>query len=146
MAGVIGEAMIKKRVFIAGVIQGSCRGKDIYSQDYRSRLKLILQRAFPNYEVYCPVENHPNSVEYPIEEVINTFNYHIDLVKGSELVVAYLPTASMGTGVEMWEAYKSGVEVWAITPMKENWVVRITASKVFETIEDLERYLERTVE
>ncbi len=138
--------MIKKRVFIAGVIQGSCRGKDIYSQDYRSRLKLILQRAFPNYEVYCPVENHPNSVEYPIEEVINTFNYHIDLVKGSELVVAYLPTASMGTGVEMWEAYKSGVEVWAITPMKENWVVRITASKVFETIEDLERYLERTVE
>ncbi len=138
--------MIKKRVFIAGVIQGSCRGKDIHSQDYRNRLKLILQRAFPNREVYCPVENHPNSVEYPIEEVINTFNYHIDLVKGSELVVAYLPTASMGTGVEMWEAHKSGVEVWAITPMKENWVVRITASKVFETIEDLERYLERTVE
>jgi nucleoside 2-deoxyribosyltransferase len=142
MAGVIGMAMVKKRIFIAGVIQGSCRGKDIHNQNYRSRLKAVLQRAFPSYDVYCPVENHPNSVEYPIEEVINTFNYHIDLVKESGLVVAYLPTASMGTAVEMWEAYKKGVEVWAITPMKENWVVRITATKVFETIEELEHHLE----
>ncbi len=135
-------AMAKRRIFIAGVIQGSCRGKDIHSQDYRSRLKKMLQGAFPDHEVYCPVENHPNSVEYPMEEVLSTFNYHIDLVKESALVVAYLPTASMGTAVEMWEAYKAGVDVWAITPMKENWVVRITATKVFESIDELRLYLE----
>jgi len=134
--------MAKERIFIAGVIQGSCTGKDIHSQDYRSRLKAVLQRAFPHHEVYCPVENHPNSVEYPIEEVVSTFNYHVELVKTSALVVAYLPTASMGTAVELWEAHKSGVEVWVITPMKENWVVRITANKVFESIEELESYLE----
>ena len=133
--------MAEKRIFIAGVIQGSCKGKDIHSQDYRGRLKTLLQRAFPDQQVYCPVENHPNSVEYPIEEVLSTFNYHVEMVKESELVVAYLPTASMGTAVEMWEAYKSGVEVWVITPMKENWVVRLTANKVFETIDQLEGYL-----
>ena len=135
-------AMAKRRIFIAGVIQGSCRGKDIHSQDYRSRLKKMLQGAFPDHEIYCPVENHPNSVEYPMEEVLSTFKYHIDLVKESALVVAYLPTASMGTAVEMWEAYKAGVDVWAITPMKENWVVRITATKVFESIDELRLYLE----
>jgi len=135
-------AMTRKRIFIAGVIQGSCKGKDIHSQDYRGRLKALLQKAFPDHEVYCPVENHPNSVEYPLEEVISTFTYHVELVKESDLVVAYLPTASMGTAVELWEAYKKGVKAWVITPMKENWVVRITASEVFESIEELEGYLE----
>ncbi len=134
--------MTKKRIFIAGVIQGSCRGKDIHSQDYRDRLKAVLQKAFPDHEVYCPVENHPNSVEYPLEEVISTFTHHIELVQDSDLIVAYLPTASMGTAVELWEAYKKGIECWIITPMNENWVVRITAGRVFGSIEELKAFLE----
>jgi len=129
------------RIFIAGIIQGSCRGKGLWSQDYRSRLKSLLSRAFPGWEVYCPVENHPESVEYTDEEARKTFMYHIDLVRRSSLVVAYLPSASMGTAVEIWEAYKEGVPVWTVTPMLENWVIRITSTRIFPSFEALEEFL-----
>ena len=130
-----------RRIFIAGIIQGSKRGKEIHSQDYRRKLKEVLARYFKGWEIYCPVSNHPNSVEYTDEEARRTFLYHVDLVKKSDLLVAYLPEASMGTAIEMWEAYKAGVPVWSITPMRENWVVRITSERIFNSIEDLERFL-----
>jgi hypothetical protein len=133
---------VERRIFIAGIIQGSCKGKDVWSQDYRSRLKEVLARAFPGWEIYCPVENHPESEEYTDEEARETFMYHIDLVKRSSLIVAYLPSASMGTAVEMWEAYKKGIPVWTITPMLENWVVRITSTRIFPSLEALEEFLE----
>ncbi len=133
--------LVEKRVFIAGIIQGSCRGKDVWSQDYRPRLKEILAKAFPRWEIYCPVENHPGSVEYTDEEAKETFIHHIELVRSSSLLVAYLPSASMGTAVEMWEAYLKGIPVWAITPMVENWLVRITSSRVFPSIDALEAFL-----
>ncbi|RLD98349.1 MAG: hypothetical protein DRI92_04070 [Aquificota bacterium] len=132
---------MERRIFIAGIIQGSCKGKDVWSQDYRSRLKEILARAFPDWEIYCPVENHPESVEYTDEEARDTFMYHIDLVKKSSLIVSYLPSASMGTAVEMWEAYREGIPVWTVTPMLENWVVRITSTRIFSSLEALEEFL-----
>ncbi len=132
---------VERRIFIAGIIQGSCQGKDVWSQDYRSRLKALLAKAFPGWEVYCPVENHPESVEYTDQEARETFMYHIDLVKRSSLIVAYLPSASMGTAVEMWEAYKKGIPVWTVTPMLENWVVRITSTRIFPSLEALEEFL-----
>ena len=136
------KSSVKKRVFIAGIIQGSCKGKNVWSQDYRSQLKEALAKAFPYWEVYCPVENHPESVEYTDEKAKETFFYHIDLVKESSLVVAYLPAASMGTAVEMWEAYKKGIPVWTVTPMSENWVVRITSTRIFPSLEELKGFLE----
>jgi len=132
---------VKRRVFIAGIIQGSCRGKGVWRQDYRSRLKEVLAKAFPHWEIYCPVENHPESVEYTDQEARDTFMYHLDLVKGSSLLVAYLPSASMGTAVEMWEAYREGIPIWTVTPMLENWVIRITSTRIFPTLEALEEFL-----
>ena len=132
---------VEKRIFIAGIIQGSCEGKGIWSQNYRGRLKAILSEAFPEWQIYCPVENHPESVEYTNEEAQETFTHHIDLVKSSSLVVSYLPSASMGTAVEMWEAYQNGIPVWTITPMTENWVTRITSTRIFATLEALEKFL-----
>lgn len=132
---------MKRRIFIAGIIQGSCKGKGVWSQDYRGRLKVVLSEAFPEWEIYCPVENHPKSVEYTDQEALDTFTHHIELVKRSHLVVAYLPSASMGTAVEIWEAHKEGIPVWSITPMRENWVIRFTSSHIFSSLEELEDYL-----
>ena len=132
----------EKFIFIAGIIQGSKKDSGLYPQDYRKRLKDLLEKYFPDHHVYCPVSNHPNCASYTDEQAKDTFFYHIDLVRKASLVVAYIPEASMGTAIEMWEAYKSGTPVWVITPMKHNWVVRITADKIFESIEELEAYLE----
>ncbi len=136
------KSFVENRVFIAGIIQGSCRGKGLWSQDYRSRLKESLAKAFPGWGIYCPVENHPESVEYTDKEAKETFFYHIGLVRESALVVAYLPSASMGTAVEMWEAHKKGIPVWTVTSMLENWLVRITSTRIFPSLEGLERFIE----
>ncbi len=128
-------------IFIAGIIQGSIKGREVYPQDYRKRLKELLRRHFPKSRIYCPWENHSDALEYTDEEAKATFLKHIELVKRSRLLVAYLPEASMGTAIEMWEAYKNDVEVWTITPMRHNWVVRITSSRLFESIEELEGFL-----
>jgi hypothetical protein len=39
-------------------------------------------------------------------------------------VVAYVPQASMGTAIEMWQAYQAGVPLVTISPLAANWVVR----------------------
>lgn len=109
-------------IFIAGIIQGSIKGKEVYPQDYRKKLKEVLKRYFPRTNIYCPWENHSDALEYTDEEARETFLKHVELVKRSKLLVAYLPEASMGTAIEMWEACKNGVEVWTITPMRHNWV------------------------
>ncbi|MGB9668429.1 MAG: hypothetical protein ACPLSJ_04690 [Thermosulfidibacteraceae bacterium] len=128
-------------IFIAGIIQGSKRDSALYDQSYRERLKNIFIKYFPNYHIYCPVSNHPNCANYSDEEALKTFLYHLNLVRHSKLLVAYIPEASMGTAIEMWEAYNHNVPVWSITPMKKNWVVRITSKKIFSSIEELEEYL-----
>jgi hypothetical protein len=52
-----------------------------------------------------------------------------------DVLVAYVPEASMGTAIEMWEAHHAGVQVLTISPMAENWVVKLLSSRVFPTLE-----------
>ena len=56
-------------------------------------------------------------------------------------VVAYLPEASMGSAIEMWEAKKAGAKVIAITGLKHNWVVRYTADLMVENLEQFAQAL-----
>jgi hypothetical protein len=52
--------------------------------------------------------------------------------------VAYLPEASMGTAVEMWEAHRAGKLVLAITPLARNWVVRFLSHRVYHDLAEFE--------
>ena len=49
--------------------------------------------------------------------------------------MAYLPEASLGTAVEMWEAYREGVPVVTISPMRINWVVDLLSSVVCDDLD-----------
>jgi hypothetical protein len=49
----------------------------------------------------------------------------------SDLVIAYVPTASMGTALEMYSAYLAGVPVVAISPLATNWVINALARRVY---------------
>jgi nucleoside 2-deoxyribosyltransferase len=129
------------RIFISGVIQGSHQDKSIHSQDYRSRLKAILLEAFPDAAIHDPFEGHENSVEYDDRQARQTFLNHIDQVHKSDLLIAYLPHASLGTAIEVWESHKKQIPVWTISPMKTNWVVRFCSDKVFDDIDSFAEYL-----
>lgn len=130
-----------KKVFLAGIIQGSGRDKSIHPQDYRERIETIFNAILPETEIYNPFDGHENSVHYDIEKGKSVFNSSMAQIKKCDLMIAYLPAASLGTAVEMWECYKLGIPVWTITAMKDNWIVRFCSEKIFENIESLENHL-----
>jgi nucleoside 2-deoxyribosyltransferase len=121
-----------RRVFVAGVIQGSLVEREIGDQKYRKRITKKLRAVLPGAEVVDPFELHPKSVDYDDLSARATFEGMISEVGSCDLVVAYLPEASMGTAVEIWEARSLGVPVWVISPMNHNWVIRLYADRYFE--------------
>jgi hypothetical protein len=133
--------MTNKRFFLAGIIQGSFQNDGVHDQCYRDRIKAILKQAFPESFIYCPVENHPDSITYSDQEAHRVFHHHLDLVRKSDVLIVYLPEASMGSAIEMWEAHHAGVPVISITPMTANWVVRLFSTAICETLDDFKAFV-----
>ncbi len=125
-----------KRVFLAGIIQGSLIEPAIHDQDYRRRIKDLLADCLPDAEVYCPVTAHPQSLSYDDARGREVFLGHIRMARDSDLVVAYLPSASMGTAIELWEAHRAGAATAAITPLTLNWAVRFLCDLVVGDLDE----------
>jgi hypothetical protein len=133
--------MDRLKIFIAGVIQGSLQGKSIHSQDYRTEIKSLLGAAFPTADIFDPFDGHEYSIDYDDELGRQTFHRHLDEARSSDLLVAYLPHASLGTAIEIWESHQKGIPVWIISPMQTNWVVRFCSDKIFNDISSFAEYL-----
>ena len=127
--------------FLAGIIQGSIHGREIHSQDYRKHLKTLLLKHVPGADVYCPIEHHPDSLGYSEARGREVFFGHIDRAAQSDVLVAFLPEASMGTAVEMWEARQRGTIVLTVSPLRENWTVRFLSTRLFESLEAFEAFV-----
>ncbi len=119
------------RIFLAGVIQGSKKGRGVVAQDYRRPMKAALAQAFPGAEVFDPVEHHPKSVHYPDRKGRAVFRHLMREAARYDALVAFLPEASMGTAIEIWEARCAGRFVAAVTPMDRNWVIRYLCDRVY---------------
>ncbi|MGB9299977.1 MAG: nicotinamide-nucleotide amidohydrolase family protein, partial [Anaerolineae bacterium] len=129
------------RFFVAGIMQGSRQDDDICDQDYRTTIREIIACQYPDAEVICPLELYPDSVGYGYEEGKRTFLELADMAAQTDVVVAYLPEASMGTAIEMWHAYSAGARILTISPMAENWVVKFLSDLVFSTTEEFAEFL-----
>ncbi len=129
------------RVFLAGVMQASLAGKGIVDQSYRNAIGEALLAKWPELDVVDPLVLHPNSVEYDDEAARETLFALVTLASSCDLVIAYVPQASMGTALEMNAAYEKGVPVIAISPLRENWVIRAVATRVFPDMEAFMAYL-----
>jgi nucleoside 2-deoxyribosyltransferase len=127
--------------FLAGIIQGSNRGKTLFNQDYRLRIREILKKYFPEAEIVDPVETHPHSADYDLQKGKKVFFDDIKHATRCDCLIAYLPEASMGTAVEMWECYRKKVPVWSITPMKENWAVKFLSTEIFKSLDEFDNFL-----
>ncbi|HTP08509.1 MAG TPA: MoaD/ThiS family protein [Anaerolineae bacterium] len=124
------------RVFIGGIMQGSRRENVIDAQDYRHIIGQCLRSHLPNVEVIDPFELHPNSVAYDTDEARRTLIALAQTAGQSDAAVVYVPEASMGTALEMWEAYRDGKPIFAISPLVYNWVIRCLATRVFADLEE----------
>ena len=91
------------RIFIAGIMQGSHAKAAIHDQDYRGRIDALLRIAFPEAEIYDPRANHKKSLGYKETTGREVFFGHNFMCREMDVLLAYLPEASMGTAIEMWE-------------------------------------------
>ena len=129
------------RFFIAGIMQGSHVEAVLHGQDYREQLYQLLGRYYPDSEIYDPRAEHQESLDYEDQQGRDVFMMHNRMCAEVDVVVAFLPEASMGTAIEMWEAFTHGRRVVAISPLHRNWVVRYCSHLVLEDLGSLERAL-----
>lgn len=121
--------------FIAGIMQGSHTAKAVHDQQYRNHVGDLLEQYFPDARVYDPLTKHRNSLEYADLTGREVFLRHNAMCREVDVLVAVLPAASMGTAIEMWEAYRHGKTVISISPMKHNWVVKYVSHAVYPNLE-----------
>ncbi|MCJ7508257.1 MAG: hypothetical protein MUO85_05945 [candidate division Zixibacteria bacterium] len=130
-----------RRFFLAGIIQGSKKGRNLHNQDYRKKIRFLLKKYFPQARIIDPVKVHPNSAEYASTKGKRVFHRSIEQAKGCDCFIAYLPTASMGTAIEMWECKNKKIPIWTISPLRENWSVKFLSSRVFKNMREFEKFI-----
>jgi hypothetical protein len=123
------------RVFIAGIMQGSRRDAEVDSQAYRQQIAATLRQHLPGVEIIDPWELFPDSPGYTKEQGRRVFLSMCEAAARVDALVAFAPHASMGTAIEMWQAYRAGVPVYCISPMTANWVVWFLSERIFPSIE-----------
>ncbi|MFQ5399422.1 MAG: hypothetical protein ACE5E7_07465 [Anaerolineae bacterium] len=128
-------------IFIAGVMQGGRHDDQLDSQTYRVRITEALRAHIPGVTITDPWAMHPNSVNYDEETARHTFLSLTKQAGNADLLIAFLPIPSMGTAMEMWEAYQAGVYIIAVTPFVHHWAVRFTANEILPDLEHLLAYI-----
>jgi len=130
------------RFFIAGIMQGSCAGVGIHDQSYREAIRTAIRAHFAEVEIIDPIELHPDAgLSYGPEEAKQAMLELAEEAARADVLIAYCPEASMGTAVEMWQAYQAAKPVFTISPLAENWVVKFLSARVFSSLEAFESFV-----
>ena len=130
------------RFFLAGIMQGSLRESGLHDQQYRERLKRLILKHFPGSDVYDPLADHANSIHYNRRHGREVFFDHNRMCREVDVVVAFAPEASMGTAIEMWEAYRNGRAVVTISPLAKNWAIKFLSHVLFPDVDAFEQALD----
>ena len=107
-------------------------------QGYRGRIAELLKAHFPQAEIYDPLADHSNSLGYDEQQGRDVFFHHNHLCREFDVVLAFVPEASMGTAIEMWEAHQHGRAVIAVSPMHLNWAVKFLSHALYADLDELE--------
>ena len=147
-------------LFLAGIMQGSHAGVEMHPQVYRGHLRQLLAKHLPQAEVYDPLADHKLSLDYDFDQGRSVFLHHNRMCSETDVLLAFVPEASMGTAIEMWEAWRHGRIVITISPLAHNWSVKflshllypdlpafeaeLVSGKLAERIEELRATLKRS--
>lgn len=124
------------KVFIAGVMQGNRKDKLIYSQDYRRIITYKLNELFESVDVIDPDKTDPQRLTYTHEQAKEMFFKYCTIAGEADLLIAYIPEASMGSAVEMWLAFQARIPIVTISTMNSNWVVKLLSNVIYENLDD----------
>jgi hypothetical protein len=126
---------------LAGIMQGSHRKAAIHDQQYRGWLRELLVAHLPGADVYDPLADHPKSLEYGPQKGRDVFFHHNRLCGEVDVVLAFVPEATMGTAIEMWEAHRHQRVVVTISPLVHNWAVKFLSDIFFADETEFEAVL-----
>jgi hypothetical protein len=130
------------RFFLAGIMQGSHAAARCHDQDYRALLARLIGTHFPDADVYDPHAKHSTSLGYSHETGRDVFFRHNFMCREVDVLVAFVPEASMGTAIEMWEAYQHGAAVITISPLRHNWAVKFLSHALYADLAAFEAALQ----
>ncbi|MFC0440025.1 hypothetical protein [Kutzneria buriramensis] len=160
--------MNTRSFFLAGLMQGARSGADVADQDYRRRLRDVIERHEPDAVVHDPVEiligwfaadegriraAHAALAKRPVIrrdeldpevlDLIGGFHKLTDLAAASDVCVAWLPgrEPSMGTAAEMQRAYLAGRTVVAITKMRQTLAILACSTVILPDLDAFEQWL-----
>lgn len=133
------------KVFIAGVMQGNRKDHKIHPQDYRAVITKKLSELFENVEVIDPDITDPDRLTYTHEQARDMFMKYCRIAGEVDLLVSFIPEASMGSAVEMWMAHQNNVPIITISSIKANWVVKLLSNIVYEDLEEFLSSFDRAV-
>lgn len=133
--------MNRRKLFIGGIMQGSHQVMSIHSQDYRQEIADIVRRHHPDVDIIDPFVLHPNSTSYDRTQAVQTFLELLNQAAAADILVAFLPQASMGTAVEMWRAFEAGKPVLVISPLINHWVLWATATHILPDMAAFEQFI-----
>ena len=149
--------------FLSGVMGGSqtasstSLGIPMESQDYRGQIRAAILAADAAANIVDPLEmgavrgrelgfgeGKPSWTDDA--DVRKLFAEVVDAAAAADVVVSYLPTASMGSACELHAAHAAHKTVLCIAPgaMAQNWVVRSFSARTFEDIPALAWFLKET--
>jgi hypothetical protein len=120
------------RFFIAGIMQGSHTVNHMHNQEYRQRIAQLLEEHFPDAEIYDPLAKHKRSLDYDKLTGREVFFRHNAMCREVDVLLAFVPEASMGTAIEMWEAHQHGAAILTISPMKHNWTIKFLSHGLYD--------------
>ena len=122
------------KIFLAGIMQGSHRAAILHEQDYRARLKQMLASHLPEAEVYDPLEDHGDSINYDDQTGREVFFRHNRMCREVDVVLAFedsLPGVTLTATART--TGRTGVEMEAMT------AVSVAALAVYDMIKGIDR-------
>lgn len=151
--------------FLSGVMQGKKADGDgvegTVNQDYRAEMNSAIKACDASATVVEPwdlvgelckevyAEGTPQSEYFKDDaHVRKAFGIVVEAAAAADVVISYLPEASMGSAVEIHAARQNNRTILAVAPgsMAGNWVVRSYADHTFSSIDELRGWLSSNVQ
>jgi hypothetical protein len=129
------------RVIVVGILRGSRRGMRFHSQTYRKQIKALLDKHVPGVEIYSPIESAQDMHDYGFVKGIEAFFDMVRRASQYDALVAYIPEASMGSAIMMWEAYRNQRMVVAISPLEDNRTVKALSTALCKNMKEFTAFV-----
>ncbi len=129
------------KIFVSGIVHGS-RENEVYPQCYRKRIVDVIEKSWQNAIISCPSIVHSKSSTETLTETVKAFEQQLSLLKKSDIVVAYIPEASMGAAIEIYNASLRGKYVVTITPLQTSRIIKIFSHDIYDSVDSFEQACE----